>query len=650
MSRTPILALSVRGGPLLVLACAALATAPTRATATTLDLTWERTTNYQVRGTIFQTHHDHYTIDGNTWTWTGDQASVWNGSTAGGKQAWFYTLDYSTNPAIQGTHYWFRATLPALTGSVRQLVISDARYGDAIHVNNGMSAYVDGQHMADWGLLDFGGSATVLSTTSDPVLTYAEGPAWEVAPLVLDVCDVYLGGGVELSVLFEEAYGWGGVTKFRVDTVEGTAADGSLCGGTAPDSDGDGVGDDVDACPSEDATGFDLDADGCRDDTDGDGATDDVDVCPDGSDFIDLDGDFAPDACDICPGDALNDQDGDGLCTAEDLCPNDYDDGAGADDTDGDTVCNSDDICAAGDDLQDADADAIADACDLCPDDADNDADNDGVCGDIDICLGDDTLDSDADGIPDACDTLCPFDPTNDADFDGVCGESDICPLDYLDDSDGDGSCDSDDICPDLDDFDNADGDAIVDCQDSCPADVENDADGDGLCESDDNCEGLDNPDQADADADGIGNACEPDSDGDGLSDDDDNCDFVENASQTDSDGDGQGDACDADDDGDAVRDGRDRCPATAAGAVVLTNGCSVAQTCPTDARWRNHGAYVECVEEVAHDLYDLRRITRTEKYTMITEAALSSVGKKHSDRDRDHHPHGHDRHGYCGD
>jgi len=46
------------------------------------------------------------------------------------------------------------------------------------------------------------------------------------------------------------------------------------------DTDGDGVFDDVDVCPAEDASGYDNDGDGCIDDTDGDGVFDNVDVCP----------------------------------------------------------------------------------------------------------------------------------------------------------------------------------------------------------------------------------------------------------------------------------------------------------------------------------------------------------------------------------
>lgn len=50
--------------------------------------------------------------------------------------------------------------------------------------------------------------------------------------------------------------------------------------GCIDDTDGDGVKDNVDACPNEAAAGFDADGDGCIDDTDGDGVKDHVDECP----------------------------------------------------------------------------------------------------------------------------------------------------------------------------------------------------------------------------------------------------------------------------------------------------------------------------------------------------------------------------------
>jgi hypothetical protein len=48
----------------------------------------------------------------------------------------------------------------------------------------------------------------------------------------------------------------------------------------APDGDNDGILDDDDLCPDENASGHDADADGCIDDSDNDGVKNDVDVCP----------------------------------------------------------------------------------------------------------------------------------------------------------------------------------------------------------------------------------------------------------------------------------------------------------------------------------------------------------------------------------
>jgi len=56
--------------------------------------------------------------------------------------------------------------------------------------------------------------------------------------------------------------------------------DGANETGESPDSDNDGISDDDDSCPEEDASGHDADADGCIDDSDNDGVKNDVDVCP----------------------------------------------------------------------------------------------------------------------------------------------------------------------------------------------------------------------------------------------------------------------------------------------------------------------------------------------------------------------------------
>ena len=113
------------------------------------------------------------------------------------------------------------------------------------------------------------------------------------------------------------------------------------------DTDGDGLTDDVDACPSdaEDQDGF-LDTDGCPDlDDDHDGIADAVDRCPrvaeDRDGFEDGDG---------CP-DLDNDQDG--IADAVDRCPLVAEDKDGIEDGDG---------CP-----EDADGDGVPDAVDNCP-------------------------------------------------------------------------------------------------------------------------------------------------------------------------------------------------------------------------------------------------------------------------------------------
>ena len=87
-------------------------------------------------------------------------------------------------------------------------------------------------------------------------------------------------------------------------------------------------------------------------DSDGDGICDDFDACPNGDDNSDLDADGNPDDCDPCPFDYPNDSDGDG-------------------------VCESSDKCLAGDDNLDSDGDGVADACDTCEGFADG-ADSEG--------------------------------------------------------------------------------------------------------------------------------------------------------------------------------------------------------------------------------------------------------------------------------
>jgi outer membrane protein OmpA-like peptidoglycan-associated protein len=95
------------------------------------------------------------------------------------------------------------------------------------------------------------------------------------------------------------------------------------------DSDGDGIVDADDRCPSkpEDRDGW-ADADGCPDlDNDGDGFPDLTDNCP--NEAEDQDGTLDTDGC-VDP-----DDDGDGILDVSDLCPNAPETFNGHDDTDG---------------------------------------------------------------------------------------------------------------------------------------------------------------------------------------------------------------------------------------------------------------------------------------------------------------------------
>lgn len=165
------------------------------------------------------------------------------------------------------------------------------------------------------------------------------------------------------------------------------------------DTDGDGVVDGEDGCPSvpEDLDGY-GDDDGCPEtDNDGDGVHDEADRCPVVPE--DLDG-FEDD--DGCPDD---DNDGDGVRDGYDSCPNTPedrdsdrdDDGCPDDDRDRDNIPDDADACPD----QAEDTDGVADT-DGCPEE---DADRDGIPDDEDMCpelREDRNGNRDDDGCPDA--------------------------------------------------------------------------------------------------------------------------------------------------------------------------------------------------------------------------------------------------------
>lgn len=119
----------------------------------------------------------------------------------------------------------------------------------------------------------------------------------------------------------------------------------------APDSDGDGIGDNVDNCPNTPNPG--------QADADLDGVGDACDNCQTviNTNQADTDGDGIGNACDTCPLDPANDADGDGVCGNVDNCPTVFN--PGQQNFDGDSqgdACDNDD-----------DNDGVIDAQDQCP-------------------------------------------------------------------------------------------------------------------------------------------------------------------------------------------------------------------------------------------------------------------------------------------
>ena len=311
------------------------------------------------------------------------------------------------------------------------------------------------------------------------------------------------------------------------------------------DSDGDGLNDPEDNCPSDaNADQADMDSDRvgdvCDNDTDGDGVENSSDCAPiDNSKWrnkaypiADFDDDgiydwVSPQAV-ACYGS---------------IVPNNYSETNGADncpftqnpnqeDTDGDVVGDTCDNCPsiANANQADSDFDGIGDACDNCP-----------------SVRNPKQADIDYDGEGDACDQ------GPDIDSDDITDSEDNCV--YVanpsqDDRDGDGIGDACDNCVSLSNVDQMDndGDGVGNVCDNCAASSnadQTDVDGDGLGDVCDNCSSVANADQGDLDSDNVGDTC-------------DNCQNIANTNQLDLDSDGSGNECDLDDDNDGVTDSLD--------------------------------------------------------------------------------------------
>ncbi len=369
-----------------------------------------------------------------------------------------------------------------------------------------------------------------------------------------------------------------------------------VCDG--PDTDGDGIVDDLDTNPGFGTGAPDLDGDGVSDEDDLDDDNDGILDTVEGDGSVDTDGDGVPDSLDL-------DSDNDGI-------PDVIEGNSGcADVSIADSVCDGPDMDGDGvaDDATnptppDTDGDGVDDFRDL---DSDNDGISDvieGGSGCDDVAPADavcDGPDDDGDGIPDSIDTLGghggdPGTPLNsdqdptpdyldlDSDNDGIvdmieggsgCSDADENSVCDGPDSDGDGIPDDiddldgfgdssptvpinsdDDLWPDFIDID-SDDDGTSDvvgsnCENSNPADEVcdlPDTDGDGIVDSIDNGGNFGSGPDIDTDGDGVANQDDLDDDNDGILDTD------EGGPSLDTDGDGVPDALDLDSDDDGILD-----------------------------------------------------------------------------------------------
>ena len=83
------------------------------------------------------------------------------------------------------------------------------------------------------------------------------------------------------------------------------------------------------------------------------------------------------------------------------------------------------------------------------------------------------------------------------------------------------------------------------------------------------------------------------------------------------------------DSDGDGIPDYLDHCPGTLAGSLINSNGCSIADLCPCEGPWKNHGEFEHCVKEAAQDFKKAGLITEKQRHEIEKAAHESDCGKK---------------------
>ena len=77
------------------------------------------------------------------------------------------------------------------------------------------------------------------------------------------------------------------------------------------------------------------------------------------------------------------------------------------------------------------------------------------------------------------------------------------------------------------------------------------------------------------------------------------------------------------------IIDEDDTCLGTSQGDKVNSEGCSIAQICPCDSAWKNHGKYVVCVVHTAQGLVAEGFITDEELDVIASNAGQSACGHK---------------------
>ena len=277
---------------------------------------------------------------------------------------------------------------------------------------------------------------------------------------------------------------------------------------------------DGDDCTTGDLWNASCQCQGTYQDTDGDGICNALDNCPSVPGQV---GSPCNDGNPCTVNDVLNsncqcagtwkDTDGDGLCDAQDNCPSTPGQ-IGSPCDDGDPCTVNDKVnanCQCAGTFQDSDADGLCNALDNCPFVTGTIG---SACDDGDPCTGNDILDANCN---------CAGTPLQDSDNDGVCDMLDNCPNtpgevgspcddgdpcttgDVLDaacqctgiiqDADGDGICDALDGCPGIpgtvgtpcDDGDPCTDNDVLDANCQCTGTLQ-DADGDGICDVLDDC------------------------------------------------------------------------------------------------------------------------------------------------------------------